>query len=204
MSGAANVALSVAKIQSIEIPLPPLEKQQEIVRKYKSIVREEDELKSELNYQQSLIKQLRQQILQEAIEGTLTADWRVANPDVKPASELLKRIAAEKAQLIKDKKIKPQQPFPPITEDEKPFELPDGWACLKIEYFLQYTKQGMITCSGLHLKTPMLAFIATFLLTLTANERASVPTLPATVLAFICTCLHLTGRCPHYLQFIFS
>ena len=43
------------------------------------------------------------------------------------ASELLKRIRAEKAQLIKDKKIKPQKPLPPIGEEEKPFELPDGW-----------------------------------------------------------------------------
>ena len=55
-------------------------------------------------------------------------------------------------------------------------------------------------CRGLHLKTAMLAFTATFLLTITANERASVLTLSATVLAFVRSCLHLTGRCPHYLQ----
>jgi len=65
--------------------------------------------------------------LQEAIEGKLTADWRTQNPDVEPASELLKRIAAEKAQLIKDKKIKAQKLLPPITDEEKPFELPQGW-----------------------------------------------------------------------------
>jgi type I restriction enzyme S subunit len=40
---------------------------------------------------------------------------------------LLKRIAAEKAQLVKDKKIKAQKPLPPITGEEKPFELPQGW-----------------------------------------------------------------------------
>jgi type I restriction enzyme, S subunit len=132
MSGAANVALSVAKIQNIEIPLPSLENQQEIVRKFKSIVREEDELKSELNYQQNLLKKLRQQILQEAIEGKLTADWRAANPDVEPASELLKRIAAGKAQLIKDKKIKPQNPLAPNNNDEKPFDLPESWVWCRL------------------------------------------------------------------------
>ena len=66
-------------------------------------------IKNELTYQQTLLKKLRQQILQDAIEGKLTKDWREQNPDVEPASELLKRIQAEKEQLIKDKKIKKQK-----------------------------------------------------------------------------------------------
>jgi type I restriction enzyme S subunit len=127
MSGAANVALSVKKIQNIEIPLPSIERQREIVERFKSIVAEEDELNSELTHQQTLLKKLRQQILQEAIEGKLTADWRAKNPYVEPASELLKRIAAEKAQLVKEKKIKAQKPLPRLTGEEKPFELPQGW-----------------------------------------------------------------------------
>ena len=132
MSGAANVALSVKKIQNIEIPLPSIEMQREIVERFKSIVAEENELKSELTHQKVLLMKLRQQILQEAIEGKLTADWRVQNPDVEPASELLKRIAAEKAQLVKDKKIKAQKPLPPITDDEKLFELPRGWVWCRL------------------------------------------------------------------------
>ena len=84
-------------------------------------------IKNELTYQQTLLKKLRQQILQDAIEGRLTKDWREQNPDVEPASELLKRIQAEKEQLIKDKKIKKQKVLPEITEDEKPFELPESW-----------------------------------------------------------------------------
>jgi len=127
MSGAANVALSVKKIQDIEIPLLSIERQREIVERFKSIVAEEDELKSELSHQQTLLKKLRQQILQEAIEGKLTADWRAQNPEVEPASELLKRITAEKTQLIKDKKIKAQKSLLPVTDEEKPFELPQGW-----------------------------------------------------------------------------
>ncbi len=49
------------------------------------------------------------------------------NPDNEPAANLLERIAAEKAQLIKDKKIKKQKPLPEITDEVKPFELPDCW-----------------------------------------------------------------------------
>ncbi|MEH6498982.1 MAG: restriction endonuclease subunit S [Pseudoalteromonas distincta] len=131
MSGAANVALSVKKIQNIRIPLPNIERQHEIVERFKSIVIEEGEIKTELTHQQTLLKKLRQQILKEAIEGKLTANWREQNPDVEPANELLKRIAAEKAQLLKDKKIKAHKPLPPITDGEKPFGLPEGW-----EWFL--------------------------------------------------------------------
>jgi len=127
MSGAANVALSVKKIQDIEIPLPSILLQREIVQRFKSIVIEENELKSELTQQQTLLKKLRQRILQEAIEGKLTTDWRTQNPNIEPASELLKRITAEKAKLIKDKKIKTQKLLPPIADEEKPFDLPDGW-----------------------------------------------------------------------------
>ena len=82
------------------------------------------ELRSQITHQQTLLKKLRQQILQEAIEGKLSADWRQQNPNTEPASELLKRIQAQKAQLVKNKKIKAQKPLPPISPEEKPFDLP--------------------------------------------------------------------------------
>ncbi|EPP5373113.1 restriction endonuclease subunit S [Vibrio cholerae] len=69
------------------------------------------------------IDQLKQTILQLAVMGKLVPQ----NPDDEPAAELLKRIAEEKAQLVKEKKIKKQKALPPISEDEKPFELPSGW-----------------------------------------------------------------------------
>ncbi|WP_435235523.1 restriction endonuclease subunit S [Psychromonas sp. PT13] len=69
------------------------------------------------------IDQLKQTILQLAVMGKLVPQ----NPNDEPASKLLERIAAEKAQLIKDKKIKKQKTLPLITDEEKPFELPNGW-----------------------------------------------------------------------------
>ncbi|MBE4247738.1 restriction endonuclease subunit S [Vibrio parahaemolyticus] len=69
------------------------------------------------------IDQLKQTILQLAVMGKLVPQ----DPTDEPASELLKRIAEEKAQLVKEKKIKKQKALPPIAEDEKPFELPSGW-----------------------------------------------------------------------------
>lgn len=77
------------------------------------------------------IDTLKQTILQLAVMGKLVPQ----NPNDEPAAKLLERIAAEKAQLIKDKKIKKQKPLPEITDEEKPFELPEGWETERIGTF---------------------------------------------------------------------
>ncbi|MGP1834162.1 restriction endonuclease subunit S [Shewanella frigidimarina] len=69
------------------------------------------------------IDTLKQTILQLAVMGKLVEQ----DPNDEPAAKLLERIAGEKAQLIKDGKIKKQKPLPAITDEEKPFELPQGW-----------------------------------------------------------------------------
>jgi len=69
------------------------------------------------------IDALKQTLLQLAVMGKLVPQ----DPNDEPASELLKRIQAEKAQLIAEGKIKKDKPLAEITDDEKPFELPVGW-----------------------------------------------------------------------------
>ncbi|CQD81066.1 Type I restriction enzyme EcoKI specificity protein [Yersinia intermedia] len=75
------------------------------------------------------IDALKQTILQLAVMGKLVPQ----DPNDEPASELLKRIEQEKAQLVKEGKIKKQKPLPPISEEEKPFELPVGWEWCRFE-----------------------------------------------------------------------
>ncbi|MDM6926513.1 restriction endonuclease subunit S, partial [Klebsiella michiganensis] len=74
------------------------------------------------------IKKLRELILELAVRGKLVPQ----DPNDEPASELLKRIAAEKAELVKLGKIKKPKPLPEISEEEKPFELPVGWEWIQI------------------------------------------------------------------------
>jgi len=69
------------------------------------------------------IDTLKQTLLQLAVMGKLVPQ----DPNDEPASELLKRIQAEKAKLIASGKIKKEKPLPPISDEEKPFELPHGW-----------------------------------------------------------------------------
>jgi len=132
MTGAANVSLSISKIKKVEIPLPPIEEQNRIVKLFESIVEEQQVLETEISNQQNLLTKLKQSILQEAIEGKLTSKWREQNQDFEPASVLLEKIQAEKEQLIKDKKIKKSKPLPEISEDEIPFELPDNWEWCRV------------------------------------------------------------------------
>lgn len=79
------------------------------------------------------IDALKQTLLQLAVMGKLVP--QDANDE--PASELLKRIQAEKAKLIAEGKIKKDKPLPPIAEDEKPFELPQGWEWVRLDELSQ-------------------------------------------------------------------
>jgi type I restriction enzyme S subunit len=74
------------------------------------------------------IQQLRQTILDLAVRGKLVEQ----DPNDEPASELLKRIEAEKNQLIKAGKLRKQKPKSPIKADEIQFKIPEGWAAIRI------------------------------------------------------------------------
>ena len=75
------------------------------------------------------IKKLRELILELAVRGKLVPQ----DPRDEPASVLLERIAAEKARLVKEGKIKKPKPLPEITDDEKPFEIPVGWSWARLD-----------------------------------------------------------------------
>jgi len=66
---------------------------------------------------------LEQTILQLVVRGLLVPQ----DPTDEPASVLLQKIRTEKDHLIAQGKIKRDKPLPPITDEEKPFELPQGW-----------------------------------------------------------------------------
>lgn len=87
---------------------------------------------------ESSIDTLKQTILQLAVMGKLVPQ----DPNDEPAAELLRRIEQEKAQLVKEGKIKKQKPLPPVSEEEKPFELPRGWAWCRVSNVAMFTTSG--------------------------------------------------------------
>ena len=83
-------------------------------------------------------EQLKASILQYAVEGKLVKQ----NPNDEPASELIKKIENEKAELVKEGKIKKSKKLPAITDDEKPFDIPDSWEWVRLG------KIGIVTSGG--------------------------------------------------------
>ena len=114
-------------IALLPVPLPPLGEQHRIVSKIDELFALCDKLdiaeKRLTALEEHFTEYLPKAILQAAVQGKLVAQ----NSHDEPASELLKRIHREKAQLIKEGKIKREKPLPPISEDEIPYDLPEGW-----------------------------------------------------------------------------
>ncbi len=75
------------------------------------------------------IDALEQTLLQLAVRGLLVPQ----DPTDEPASALLQKIRAEKDRLIATGQIKQGKPLPPITDEEKPFELPVGWEWVRLQ-----------------------------------------------------------------------
>lgn len=146
MKGAANVSLSMKDIAKVEIPLPSIEKQHELSELFVETQKKYKELLEESEKQKSYAKQLRQNILQEAIEGKLTEEWRKENPVVKgnpdfDAEALFEKIQEEKCHTdselpletsLQIRNSKKKKVFEPISENEQPFEIPEGWKWVRL------------------------------------------------------------------------
>ncbi|MDE2929027.1 MAG: restriction endonuclease subunit S, partial [Acidobacteriota bacterium] len=74
------------------------------------------------------VKNLRQTILNLAVRGKLVEQ----DPSDEPASELLKLIAAEKARLLKARKIRKRKPTESLSPPEPAFGLPSGWTVARL------------------------------------------------------------------------
>ena len=80
-------------------------------------------------------QQLKNSILQEAIEGRLVPQ----DPNDEPASVLLERIREEKKRLVKEGKLKKKDlEEKPIQEDEIPFDIPDSWEWVRLGAMITY------------------------------------------------------------------
>ena len=144
VKGGIKTEIKPKHLLPLKARIPELAEQQKINHYFDAIDNEISDLSSEVNTQSSYLTKLRQAILQEAIEGKLTVDWRKENPVRKgdpdyDAEALLEKIQAEKEALAKDaKRAKKQKPLPPIKQEEVPFELPEGWV---------WTRLGDVGCT---------------------------------------------------------
>lgn len=125
--------LNNSSISNMLVPLPPLQEQFRIVQKlellapfvkqYKSVSEKLDKLNVDFP------DQMTKSILQMAVEGKLVEQ----RPEEGTGEELFRKIQEEKAKLIKEGKIKKQKPLAEITDEEKPFDIPDNWIWVRLK-----------------------------------------------------------------------
>ena len=123
VGGGIKTELKPKNFLPLKIKLPGLDEQIDIARKIDDVARKINDLSETNNNNQTLLIQLRQAILQEAVQGKLIPQ----DHNDEPAIDLLKRIKAEKEKLITEGKIKNQKTLPPIPENEIPYDLSQGW-----------------------------------------------------------------------------
>ena len=135
-NGTAQPNLSANNIKKYYLPIPPLEEQKRIVAKIEKLMPLVDEYAESYNRLQKIDNEfedkLKQSVLQYAMEGKLVKQ----NSSDEPASELIKKIENEKAELVKEGKIKKSKKLPAITDDEKPFDIPDSWEWVRLDTVL--------------------------------------------------------------------
>ena len=154
-----RVRLQAKLFFDFEFRFPPLEEQENFLKKIQHADQYLSSLRVELNNQEKYVSQLKQAILQEAIAGQLTATQnpiQKGNPDT-DAAALLAKIKTEKQRLIADGKLKKEKPLAEIAIDEIPFSIPDNWVWCRlgeVTHFIDYRgKTPTKITSGIRLIT---------------------------------------------------
>ena len=118
--------------RQMPVPLPPLAEQHRIVAKIEELLplmdRYEQAWTKLEDFNRRFPEDLKKSILQQAIQGKLVEQ----RPEEGTAQELYEQIQAEKRRLIKEGKIKKEKPLPEITDEEKPFDVPEGWRWVRL------------------------------------------------------------------------
>ena len=127
-AGTSKEAIGLGSFGKYELPYFDIDTQIEIKNQFVNSEDIKSSLTTELNQQVGLVKKLRQQFLQDAVQGKLVEQ----NKKDEPASELLKKIKAEKVKLIAEKKLKKEKELPPIKPGEIPFEIPGNWVWCRL------------------------------------------------------------------------
>ena len=147
-TGTSKESINQKNFSNYEIPYIPYDYQMNNYKKLVDTKKTVIKILKEIESQKAYAKQLRQNILQEAIEGKLTEEWRKENPVVKgnpdfDAEALFEKIQEEKchtdSELLRNSKKKV---FESISEIEQPFEIPEGWKWVRLGEICKFLSRG--------------------------------------------------------------
>jgi type I restriction enzyme S subunit len=158
----SGLNLTHDRFRTLGVPVAPLNEQRRIVEAYEELVSDLDAGVAALERVREKLKLYRASILKAAVEGALTTEWRAQHPHTEPATELLKRILAERRrrweedQLARFKvkgqeppknwKVKYKEPVAPDTTSLPP--LPEGWCWVTLDQLIWQVRSGTGESSG--------------------------------------------------------
>ena len=144
LHGSTMKHITKTNMEHLSFPLPPLEEQSRIAAKIAQLFALLRKVESSTQQYAKLQTLLKSKVLDLAMRGKLVKQ----DPNDEPASVLLEKVKAEKEQLIKEKKIKKSKPLPPITDEEKPFEIPDSWEWVRLGEITALVTKGTTPKGG--------------------------------------------------------
>lgn len=122
-TGSTVKGIKASKLKQIPILIPPLNEQKRIAAKVEELFELLDIIEESTNNYENLQKELKEKILELGMQGKLVEQ----DTSDESAAVLYEQIQTEKAELIKEKKIKKTKPLPEISEEEKSFDIPESW-----------------------------------------------------------------------------
>ncbi|HRG19112.1 MAG TPA: hypothetical protein PLP39_08475 [Flavobacterium lutivivi] len=140
--GVGSKRIHFEQIYELDIYLPTKEEQRKVLNEIKEVETKNKRLQEEIQLQEENLTKLRQSILQDAITGKLTEEWREKNQNISYAFESLKKIKAEKEKLILEKKIPKGKKQESIGVYEISSEIPVEWEYVDLDDLVQYITDG--------------------------------------------------------------
>jgi len=132
VSGGIKTEIKSKLFLSLVVEIPEtLEEQKYIVNVLNNYIRLIDDIKNEQSQQAVLITKIKQQILNNAVQGKLTEKWRLKYKAIEPASEIIKRI--NNLNITNNRKYQTS-----ISQDEVPFNLPSCWTWTRLGKLLSF------------------------------------------------------------------
>jgi len=168
---------------SLLVPLPPFAEQKRIVAKIEELLPYIDRYELAWSKLEDFNKRfpvdMQKSILQMAIQGKLVEQ----RPEEGTGEQLYQQIQAEKQRLIKAGTIKKDKPLPEITDDEKPFDVPDSWKWVRLNDVLdvrdgthdtpKYVTEGIPLVTSKNLRDGQIDFSTAKLISLEDHKSIS-------------------------------
>ena len=137
--GVGSKRIQPKQLYELIILLPPKEEQRKILDSLIDFEKKKEKILQEIEQQNILIDKLRSNSINDAIQGKLTEDWRIENPNVRSAMEILDVLRIKKRELVSKKKILVEKVLSALKASEYPYQLPNSWIWCRLDDIMSIT-----------------------------------------------------------------